>query len=1053
MACVRTRLLLSSPPPKSMRSFLRLCLALILPVVAAHAALPRSHFSAQELAQGYVEGRVIAKPRADRVASADIGEASSGMKVQGRFPRLGNLRILQVHPGESVKAAVARLRATGLYEYVEPDQIRYARVVPKDPKFSSQWSLYNAAATSHDVDATAAWDIIHDATNVVVGVLDSGIRLTHRDLAGNLWNKSGSPNAGTHGINAVDGDGGVSSYNPNDTDTGHGTHVSGIIGAVGNNNVGISGVAWKVKLMGLRFLHGADGTGSVSDAVTCIDYAIRNGAKIINASYGSAAYSQAEYDAISAARNAGIIFVAAAGNDSLDTDHGNDFPAAYPLDNIVTVAATDRDDTLAGYSNHGSGSVDLAAPGTDILSTYNGSDSDYETFSGTSMATPHVTGALALLRAKYPSETYRQIINRLLRGTDRLTALSGKVQTGGRLNVARALKTTTNRPFNDNFSERATLSGDEIHVRSSNVGATTETGEPTTAGSATLWWAWKAPATTTVEIDTTGSSYDTALAVYTGTSLTKLSKVASNDNSATAKTSQLSFSAAVGTIYFIAVGSKSSATGFTALHVGSVPANNDFAKATALSGNSIQTTGSTLNGSRESGEPLAVTNAAGSSVWYKWTAPASGRFSLAAFAVEIDTIAAVYTGASVGSLKKIASNDNNQDSGNTDALVSFTATKGTLYHIQIDHYSYSGSFGGDFILTLTDSLWEYPTYDEITSSPAVTAAGNIYFGSVDGTVYSVASSGKLRWSYATGDGIDGASPALGSSGNVYIGSNDGYFYAIYGATGHLKWRFKASSAISSTPALAANGTIYFRDDGYLYALTDGSAQATQKWRYALSASRAGTYASPTIASDGTVYVGSAGGVLYAITAAGKFKWKYTTTGDIYTSIALDASGRLYFATLSGRIYALKDAGTKASLLWTKTISSGQSITSSLAVASDGTLYFAGYDHKLHALTAKGIEKWSYTLGNEVRASSPAIDAAGNVYVGCYDGRLYAISSAGKLVRSYPTALMIRSSPVIANNRLYFGSSDAKLHAFNLGRGAQAGAWAMFQGNASHTGHR
>jgi outer membrane protein assembly factor BamB len=1038
-----------------MRSFLRLCLALVLPVVAAHAALPRSHFSAQELAQGYVEGRVIAKPRADRVASADIGEASSGMKVQGRFPRLGNLRILQVHSGESVKAAVARLRATGLYEYVEPDQIRYARVVPNDPKFSSQWSLYNAAAPDHDIDATAAWDTVHDATNVVVGVLDSGIRLTHQDLAGNLWSKPpGTSHAGTHGINVIDGNGAVSSYNPNDSDTGHGTHVSGIIGAIGNNGIGIAGVAWKVQLMGLRFLHGGDGTGSVSDAVTCINYAIENGAQIINGSYGAPTYSDAEKDAILAARNAGIIFVAAAGNDTLDTDHGNDYPAAYPLDNIVTVAATNQNDTFADYSNYGSGSVDLAAPGTDILSTYNGSDSDYETFSGTSMATPHVTGALALLRAKFPSETYRQIINRLLRGTDRLSALSGKVQTGGRLNVASALNSTTNRPFNDDFADRAMLSGEEIHVRSSNIGATTEAGEPSTAGSATLWWSWTATADTVVDVDTLGSSYDTALAVYTGDSVDALTLVTSDDNQGGMTTSSTYFTVHAGTTYQIAVGGVNGATGFTALHVSVVPVNDNFANATTLTGNRIQIAGTTLGASGEPGEPAALDGAADVTVWYKWQAPATGHVSLAVFATEIDTVAAVYSGIAVNPalLQRVASNDNNAGSDNTDALVSFTATKGKTYYFQIDHMGVGGTSGGDFILTLTDSLWEYPTFDEVSGSPAVSGGGIIYFGSVDGTVYSLSSTGRLRWSYATGDSIDGASPALSANNTVYIGSNDGYLYALNGATGTLLWKFQAASAISSTPAIGADGTIYFRDDTHLYALADQRTRATQKWKYTFSADATGTYASPTIGSDGTIYVGSTGGTLYAITSAGREKWRYATTGDIYTSVAIGADHRLYFATLSGRIYALRDAGTKASLSWVRIVGGSQSVTSSLAIAKDGTLYFGGYDKRLHAISANGTAKWTCALGGEVRASSPAIDSSGIIYLGSYDGRLYAINPAGKLVRSYPAALKIRSSPVIHRNRLYFGSSDAKLHAFGIGRGAQDSPWPMFQANRAHTGH-
>jgi len=1039
-----------------MRSFLRLCLWLCLPA-GVFAALDQQRFTAKELAQGYADGTVIAKPLPLLRLSVDAAEQNEGIQLRQRFERFGDLRVLRLRSGDTVTQAIKRLRATGRYEYVEADRILRARTVPNDPSFSKQWSLRNTGQTGGtsgvDIGAVTAWTTRTDASSVIVGVLDSGIRLTHRDLSANLWTDSST---GYHGLSAVGGSGGISDYTPNDSEVGHGTHVAGIIGARGNNGTGISGIAWKVQLMGLRFLSGTDGSGATSDAITCINYALNKGVKIINASYGSSVYSKAEYDAIKAARAKGVIFVAAAGNDTLNTDHGNDYPAGYALDNIVTVAATDDTDALADYSNYGPGTVDLAAPGSDIFSTYYSSDTSYATMSGTSMATPHVTGVLALLRAKYPSDTYRQTINRLLRSTAKLTTLSGKVQTAGRLNLAAAITSTSNLPFNDAFASRATLAGDEIRVRSSNLGATTETGEPTSAGVATLWWTWKATASTQVLFETTGSTgNDTRLAVYTGAKVSALTLVGSNDNtSSSVTTSSLTLSVTAGTTYQIAVGSKTSATaGFVYLHVGAIPANNTFAKATTLSGVGVQTAGTTYNATKETGESLAVTGAAGHSVWYKWVAPATGHYSLAAFATEIDTVAAVYTGSAVKSLTKVASNDNNQDAGNSDCLVSFNATKGTTYYFQVDHYSYTGVTGGDFILTVTDSLWEYPTYDEVTSSPAVTSAGNVYFGSVDGTVYALTSAGALKWSYATGDAIDGASPAIGSDGTVYLGSNDGYLYALNGSTGALKWRVAAASAIASTPAIASDKTVYFRDNTRLYALTDKGGSVVKKWQFSLTGSTSeGTYSSPAIGKDGTIYVGTNGGVLHAVTAAGKQKWKFTADDDIFTSPSIASDGTVYFATLQGTVYALKDNGTSATKKWSASRGGGKSITSSLSIAADGTLYFGGYDGKLHALTAStGAEKWTCTLGAEVRASTPAVASDGTIYVGSYDGKLYAVSSAGKLVRTYPAALKIRSSPVLAGTRLYFGSSDAKLHAFTVSKGLlTTSAWPMFQANALHT---
>ncbi len=425
-----------------------------------------------------------------------------------KYSRFGDLRVLKIPAGEKVSDAIARLKATGRYEFVEPDYLRHARTLPNDPNLSSQWSLFNYAQTGGvsgaDIHAQAGWDVLHDAPDVIVAVIDSGIRLTHSDLAANLWTNPSPTNNDLHGIRYISGTGRVTSGDPSDDD-GHGTHVSGIIGAVGNNGAGISGVAWKVQIMALKFLT-VTGGGSPSDEIACIDYAIAHGASIINASFGASTSSAAELTAITAARDAGVIFVAAAGNgDSngigFSTDGGGDYPAGYLLDNIVTVAASDASDKLTSYSNFGSGSVDIAAPGDKIYSTYRTSDSSYQTLSGTSMATPHVVGALALLKAKFPTDTYRQLINRLLRSVTPLPAMSGKVQSGGRLNLADALNSTNNSPLNDNFAARAQLAGSNIRVRSSNASASAESGEPAHAGvngGTSLWWTWTAPATTEV---------------------------------------------------------------------------------------------------------------------------------------------------------------------------------------------------------------------------------------------------------------------------------------------------------------------------------------------------------------------------------------------------------------------------------------------------------------------------------------------------------------------------------------------------------------------------
>ena len=271
------------------------------------------------------------------------------------------------------------------------------------------------------------------------------MRYTHEDLADNMWvNPDEIPGNGldddgdgyvddVHGINVI-----ANTGDPND-DHGHGTHVSGTVGGVGNNSVGVVGVAWKVQIMACKFLD-ASGSGFISDAVKCIDYARSKGAKVINASWGSTSFtSQALHDAIDNLRQAGIIFVAAAGNSAQDNGVNPIYPASYDLDNIISVAATTRNDDLAVFSNYGATTVDLGAPGDPIFSCWNGSDSDYRYFQGTSMAAPHVTGTCALLMAHYPNDNYQQIINRILSNVDPLPSLEGKCVSGGRLNLQKAL--------------------------------------------------------------------------------------------------------------------------------------------------------------------------------------------------------------------------------------------------------------------------------------------------------------------------------------------------------------------------------------------------------------------------------------------------------------------------------------------------------------------------------------------------------------------------------------------------------------------------------------
>ena len=321
--------------------------------------------------------------------------------------------------------------------------------MPNDPRFGEQWALRNIGQNdgkeAADLNALKAWQKTTGSEDVVVAVLDTGVEYTHQDLMGNMWSRPDSLPAyvdaelGTindeHGFNAVD-----NSRDPMD-DNGHGTHCAGIVGAEGDNEEGVAGINWHVQIMPLKFL-GRNGSGSTKDAIEAINYAIERkkdgvNIRIISASWGSTQYSRALEDAIRAAGENGILFVAAAGNSSTDNDKQPHYPSNYQLPNVISVAALDRTDNLASFSNYGAKTVHVAAPGKEILSTW--LKGQYREASGTSMATPYVSGVAALALAVEPDLTVEQLRQRILNSTDKLDNLNGKVESGGRLNAAKAV--------------------------------------------------------------------------------------------------------------------------------------------------------------------------------------------------------------------------------------------------------------------------------------------------------------------------------------------------------------------------------------------------------------------------------------------------------------------------------------------------------------------------------------------------------------------------------------------------------------------------------------
>ena len=349
--------------------------------------------------------------------------------------------LYQVSVGSNltVESAVAAYRSLPTVQSAQLDyQIQLTRTT-NDPRYSSEWALPKIAAP-------AAWDTTTGSRTIIVAVVDTGIDYNHPDLAANMWKNTreiagdgidNDRNGYTDDVFGYD-------FANNDSvpldDNNHGTHVAGTIGAVSNNSVGIAGVAWNVQLMALKFMS-ASGSGSTSNAVRAIDYAVANGAKVINNSWGGGGFDAQLDAAISRARAAGVIVVVAAGNDSRNNDSVPSYPSAYNYDNIVSVAATDSNDMLASFSNYGATSVDIAAPGVSILSTT--PNNTYSSFSGTSMAAPHVSGAIALVWSANPTLTYTQVIGQVYRNVDPIAGLAGRVLTGGRLNVAKAVTAST----------------------------------------------------------------------------------------------------------------------------------------------------------------------------------------------------------------------------------------------------------------------------------------------------------------------------------------------------------------------------------------------------------------------------------------------------------------------------------------------------------------------------------------------------------------------------------------------------------------------------------
>lgn len=399
----------------------------------------------------YVPGRILVKTYDESSPSA-LGETAKalGASLLRSFTIVPGLALFEYDDSIDVHDAISTFAQNPDVEYAEPD-FYYRAAIQNDPAFPEQWGLENQGQTGGSVDADinalSMWAIEDGSPAVVVGIIDTGIDYNHLDLAANVWrNPSEVPGNGldddqngyvddVYGINAV-----LNNGNPLD-DNAHGTHVAGTIGADGNNQRGVVGVAQDIQMAACKFLD-STGSGSTSDAIQCLQYFASLKTRAVNPvnivatnnSWGGGGQSTALRDAIRVHESLGILFVAAAGNESQNNDITGSFPANYDVPNIISVAATDHNDRLSSFSNYGKRTVHVGAPGSRILSTV--LNQGYAAFSGTSMATPHVTGLVGVLKSRYPSYDYKKIKNLIFAGATPLSSLQAATITGRRIRGA-----------------------------------------------------------------------------------------------------------------------------------------------------------------------------------------------------------------------------------------------------------------------------------------------------------------------------------------------------------------------------------------------------------------------------------------------------------------------------------------------------------------------------------------------------------------------------------------------------------------------------------------
>jgi len=665
------------------------------------------------------------------------------------------------------------------------------------------------------IKADQVWNYTQGQT-VKVAIMDTGIDLTHPDLIDNLKG----------GINIIDS---TKSY---DDDHGHGTHVAGIVAAI-NNGIGVVGVAPCAYLYGVKAFD-ADGSASLSNIISGLQWCITNNVKVINMSFSIGVGNQSYADAILATHQAGITMVAAVGND-YSAPVG--YPAAYPQ--VLAVTAIDINNHFADFSNQGP-EVDLTAPGVDIYSTFTGGG--YASLSGTSMASPHVAGAGGLVLYLNSTLSPDGVTSELKSIADSLPGLSSNQQGYGLINVSNLV-----RPKITSISPNQGLPGIKVTIVGSYFGNTRGNSKVTFNGT---------------PVATFSSWSDTKIICYvpagttTGPVVVTVNGLASNNNVIFTtlvwiyNTGNCIFSSpAVFSNNIICFGSRDKKLYAINCHgnlLWKFTTGGPIDSSPAVSSNNTIYFGS------YDGKLYAI-NYNGT---LKWKYPTGGEIRSSP---ALGSDGTIYVGALNHKLYAIKPNGTLKGSYTTggEILSSPALGKdGTIYVGSLDGKLYA--LDHNLLASFKETLrWKFTTGDKIWSSPALGSDGTIYIGSSDHKLYAINHNGTLKWTFTTGGEVR-SSPALGTDGTIYVGSYDGKLYAI-NHNGTFKWWYPTGGQIWSSPALGSDGTIYFGSRDYkLYAL---NPNGTLKWSYTT-----GNYifSSPAVGSNKTVYVGSYDHKLYAI---------------------------------------------------------------------------------------------------------------------------------------------------------------------------------------------